>query len=123
MEQWKRRRQQQITIFILLAVFGVAKSTSCDDAPIAMSRLDRELTAYVDKIFSVDNVTVMPGVGIERVQDNVESDRSEFSRNCTPTHAVEDYFYEKWNDFSERHVVSLNLPQTARFLQSMYQKL
>ncbi|XP_017771204.1 PREDICTED: uncharacterized protein LOC108558720 isoform X2 [Nicrophorus vespilloides] len=112
MEQWKRRKGQAVALLLLVAM--VSQVESCGSVE-GLSGVDKQLAKYVDGIFSADSVDVMPGVGIERVRNGTEEENCSEAKSLA---SVEDYFYNKWNDFSKNHVVSVNIPETARFLKS-----
>jgi len=117
MEQWKRKRSPSLDI-ILLIVF--LYGGNCCKIEENFSGLDKELVRYVDDIFSVDNVTVIPGIGIERRNKDVEDvhrNDTDLKKCDTPRKSMqfEDYFYDKWNDYTDSHIVKVNLTSTARF--------
>lgn len=76
---------------------------------------------YLDETFSVDRYKIIPGVQIEPARRKNESETERKDTSCESarrSRGLEDYFHEKLKDYYETHLVSVNLPETARFFFS-----
>lgn len=77
---------------------------------------------YLDETFAVDRYKIIPGVQIEPAggKNESETDRKDDSSCESPkrSRGLEDYFHEKLKSYYETHLVSVNLPETARFFFS-----
>lgn len=113
MEEWKR-----LILAFVMTLCAASISLACDATvqQIAhLSNLDKELVRYVDSIFSTDNLTVIPGIKIEKVTKNATIPEECNSVARKDGIEVTDYFYNKLNDYGDNHVVKVNLSNTARF--------
>lgn len=81
---------------------------------ITDTEIDKELKNYVDEVFSAENVEVMPGLQLTKL-DNVSANDNKYDNNAT-TRSLEDYFHERLDSFAKSRLVSVNVQQTARFL-------
>ena len=121
MGPWGNRKSVKVRyLFMLFHIVGTCATTAGRED---VTSLDRQIVNYVDEIFNVDRYHVIPGVGIE-TKDNSslplwqEGERR--AANSTDVSSLEDYFYKKWDQYTENHVVAVNLSETSRFLKSMY---
>lgn len=73
---------------------------------------------YLDNAFAVDKYRIIPGVQIEPTRRNNETETRDKGNSCErarKSRGLEDYFYDKFRKYYETHLVSVNLPETARF--------
>lgn len=73
---------------------------------------------YLDNAFAVDKYKIIPGVQIEPARRQNESEKSIKDSSCERarrSRGLEDYFYDKFRKYYETHLVSVKLPETARF--------
>lgn len=79
-----------------------------------LSRVERELRRYVDDVMGVDRFNVLPGVRIERLVplENATRDDRESGRRIE---GFEEYFEDRLERYADTHLVSVNVPETARF--------
>lgn len=81
------------------------------DVFIEENMLDKRLKNYVDRILSVDEYDIVPGVQIEPIHQNY----SETAASTRTLFSLPDYVQQKVDHYLKTHTVSVNLPQTARF--------
>lgn len=118
MGPWKRRKSAYIKYSILVTLGFIIQYTTATEHSKNISTLDQELIEYVDKIFSVDKYKILPGVEVERKGNDTikNSTRSCCGAGRSLSEDVEEHFYKKFQEFTNNHVVSLKVPETARFL-------
>lgn len=118
MGQWKRRKSEYIKYSILVTLGFIIQYTTATEHSKNISTLDQELIEYVDKIFTVDKYKILPGVEVERKENDTlkNSTQSRCERGRSLSESVEDHFYRKFQEFTNNHVLSLKVPETARFL-------
>lgn len=119
---WKHRRSgcpELSLVYIVWIVTGV-QGDSCRNRNVSevhFQGVDKQLKEYVDGILSADSYDVVPGVRIERsaiVAKNVTKEEEA----CGDGRAIEgigEYFQDKLKKYYDTHLVSVNLPETARF--------
>lgn len=112
--KWKSNADFSKLIFLLLIVSRLAYSEQSSQNVITGSLIDNDLKQYVDELFSVDNVPVVPGINLKKIENN--TDNIIVSRNKVSARSVDDYFQNRLDDFARTHSVSVNLGETARFL-------
>ncbi|XP_022918600.1 uncharacterized protein [Onthophagus taurus] len=94
-----------------------------------ISFVDRELFKYVDEIFDEDRYKIFPGLEIENNTVSKPTDRCLFNKNkntINETHCeesrsmgtLEDYFYKKLYQYTQNHVVAVNVSETSRFFKA-----
>lgn len=74
---------------------------------------------YLDAAFAVDRYRIIPGVQIEPSGENRTAGES--GGGCEKGRSdlgLEGYFKEKLRRYYDTHMVSVNLPETARFFFS-----
>lgn len=86
----------------------------CSAEETKLNRVERELRRYVDDVLGVDRLNVLPGVRIERSVpvENATRDGREGGRNIE---GFEEYFKDRLKRYTDTHLVSVNVPETARF--------
>ncbi|KRT84298.1 hypothetical protein AMK59_2386 [Oryctes borbonicus] len=117
---WKYRKIHYmipvVTIFLMFSdVLPRCASESTDKME---SYVDKQLINYVDEIFSVDKLNIMPGFSIESKEN--ASRQEDYKRKCEDARNLQDvtaYFYEKWDQYIENHVLAVNMSETSRFLR------
>lgn len=101
-------------VYLLILPVALAKCSGCSDGKLA--RVERELRKYVDDLVVTDKFSVLPGVRIERSvpTENATTyeDASEVSRSGK---SFDEYIQNKLTQFYDTHLVSVNVPETARF--------
>lgn len=125
MGPWGNRKSVKVRYLFMLFHFVGTCATTVGREDV--TSLDRQIVNYVDEIFNVDKYHVIPGVGIETKDhssgppwEERERERERKFANSTDVSSVEDYFYKKWDQYTENHVVAVNLSETSRFLKSTY---
>jgi hypothetical protein len=83
-------------------------------------KIEGELLNYVDETLSRDNYVIFDGVKIEPVESMMKSDVN-FTKNGSPRsgrklpESFDRIVIEKFSKYAKNHVMSVNLPATARF--------
>ncbi|KAK9880012.1 hypothetical protein WA026_008525 [Henosepilachna vigintioctopunctata] len=79
--------------------------------------MQNELKKYVDKVLSIDEYNIIPGVSIKK-RSNVTKSQDKGSETTCNTQrsrrSILDYIGEKLDRYTDTHVLSVNMPQTAR---------
>lgn len=114
---WKHRRSGCVALLFCLFYFPHISLSCPEIRDERLSRVDRELMDYLDDTFAVDKYRIIPGVHIEPTQNRNESetDRKDSCESARKSKGLEDYFYDRFKEYYETHLVSVNLPETARF--------
>lgn len=115
---WKHRRSGCVALLFCLFYLPNLSSSCPEIRNEKVSRVDKELMDYLDDTFAVDKYRIIPGVQIEPARKmnhseiNISDNSCEIARR---SRGLEDYFYDKLKNYYETHLVSVNLPETARF--------
>lgn len=112
----------------ILIILWCASRIKCDNAihddnrgqaGAAAAELDNELKAYVDQVLSLDEYNVVPGIAVERAVNASLNNATECcERTARKLASVEDYARERLGAYAQSHVLSVNIPATARFFFS-----
>lgn len=122
-KKWKHRGSELVIVKLILILYcaSIAKSCGTDQEVRDESVLDRELKNYVDRVFSVEEFHIVPGIEIERavnqtfIEDASDNNRKDCGRSYE---TVQEYVGKKLNSYARSHVLSVNLQETARFFSS-----
>ncbi|XP_056635179.1 uncharacterized protein LOC130444160 [Diorhabda sublineata] len=98
----------------------LVNSCEIDKSKNRVIALDKELKNYVDKVFSVRELNIVPGVKIEEINDVPENNRT-LTTSCDTGRSLESletYVHRKIEQFSTNHLLSVNLSETARFFSA-----
>lgn len=77
---------------------------------------DKELKSYVDRILSVDEYNIVPGVQIEPLNNTSNNTNCCINNaNTRNLFSLSEYVQKKFDHYLKTHIVSVNLPKTARF--------
>ncbi|XP_057652259.1 uncharacterized protein LOC130891487 [Diorhabda carinulata] len=109
-----------IKLFVILYCSLLVNSCEIDKSKNRVIALDEELKNYVDKVFSVRELNIVPGVKIEEINDVPENNRT-FTTSCDTGRSLESleaYVHRKIEQFSTNHLLSVNLSETARFFSA-----
>lgn len=110
-------------LFLMICVIGCITSIrTCTPGPdrpndLQDSSLQRNLKSYIDKVFSIDDYFIMPGVSIEKVSNTSEKIDKTADDSCGTqrnSRSIQDYLEEKLDQYTKTHVLSVKMPQTAR---------
>lgn len=118
---WKHRRSgcPELSIVYIIWIITSVQGESCRNvSDDQFTGVDRQLKEYIDQILSTDTYNVVPGLRIERSLSVVQNATKEEEANCGESRAIEgigNYFQEKLKQYYDTHLVSVNLPETARF--------
>lgn len=116
---WKHRRSGCVALLFCLFYLPHLSEACPEMQKERLSRVDKELMDYLDNTFAVDKYRIIPGVQIEPARRSNETEnKEEKNSSCERgrrNRGLEDYFYEKFRKYYENHLVSVNLPETARF--------
>lgn len=112
--KWRNQIHVSKLIFILVCISKSTISLETNQDVIVETKMDHELKKYVDRVFSAENVEVVPGVKITK-RDNATESAERCDTNGT-SRSVEEYFHDKLNSFARTHLVSINVKETGRFL-------
>lgn len=117
---WKHRRSgcsKLSLVCVIWLVIGVRGDSCVNVSDANFTGVDRQLKIYVDRILATDSYSVVPGVRIERSASLAEN-VTKGEEGCEEARMVDgigDYFQEKLKKYYDTHLVSVNLPETARF--------
>lgn len=114
MGQWRRRKSEFIKYSILVTLVCIIQYTTASEHSKNITTLDQKLIEYVDEIFSIDKYRILPGIELEPKQNVTNLDSHRKGRSMGNN--LQEHFYEKMENFLSSHVISLHLPETARFL-------
>lgn len=103
---WQYRTSDMLRVLYVLILVTTLKA--CE------SEIDKELKKYVDSVLSVDKYSILPGIGIERVANSTQNATCVSSRSLG---GIEDYIKKRIDDYTKTHVLSVDIPTTARFFQ------
>lgn len=81
--------------------------------------LERELKLYVDETLSKDNYQIVQGVTIEprtKTNNSVIEEKCKGEGRSIVT-SFDDYMWKKFQNYARTHVVSVKIPETARFFK------
>ncbi|CAH1154276.1 unnamed protein product [Phaedon cochleariae] len=118
-KQWFQARSHFLKITLLLFSCTIILATSTTEQEVQDdSILNRELKDYVDKVFSVDQFSIVPGVRIERALNGSAADKGQPRDTARSGDSVEEYFVRKIGRYVDGHVILVNVDETARFLSS-----
>ncbi|CAG9860658.1 unnamed protein product [Phyllotreta striolata] len=120
-DPWTGLRRIHLTKFFL--IFCCVRLVNTCELPSPSKDdgyLDAELKQYVDSVFSVNELSIVPGVRLEEIQQQGKTNGTFDARcqNGRSLESVEEYVDRKIDQFAEGHALSVNLPETARFLFS-----
>lgn len=118
---WKHRRSGCVALLFCLFHLLPLSSSCPESHNEKISRVDKELMDYLDETFAVDKYKIIPGVHIEPARRKNESATDRNDKSCESarkSRGLEDYFHDKLKQYYETHLVSVNLPETARFFFS-----
>lgn len=113
--KWKYR---ELVIVKLISILYFASIARCCQEVRDESVLDRELKNYVDRVFSVEEFHIVPGIEIERSVNRTADDSDRDAKGCRQgrsSETVEEYAIDKLNRYAKTHTLSVNLQETARF--------
>ncbi|KAG5875190.1 hypothetical protein JTB14_006849 [Gonioctena quinquepunctata] len=119
-KKWTHTRNKSFTFLILIISVSAVQSCETDQEVRDESVLDRELKNYVDRVFSVEEFSIVPGIRIEGV-GNSSGTNVNVTNGCESGRgaaSVSDYVEEKLDRFTETHTLTVNFDETARFLSS-----
>lgn len=116
MGQWRRRKSEFIKYSILVTLICILQYTQATEHSKNLTTLDEKLIKYVDEIFSLDNYKILPGLELEKKEINGTNETFRGYNEYETDNVVQEYFYKRMDNFINSHVLSLNVPQTARFL-------
>lgn len=120
MGQWRRRKSVFIKYSVLVTLVCILQYTKASEHSKNITTLDQELIQYVDEIFNIDKYRILPGIEVERKENlpkkNVTYNSNNNNEKRSMTNDLQDYVYKRMDNYLKTHVVSLNLPETARFL-------
>ncbi|GJQ85492.1 hypothetical protein Trydic_g23082 [Trypoxylus dichotomus] len=105
-------------VMVSLVFSDLVPRCAAESAEKVESYVDKKLINYVDEVFSVDKLNIMPGFRIESKKNT--SRQEDHKRKCENARNLQDvtaYFYEKWDQYIENHVLSVNISETSRFLR------
>ncbi|XP_063919319.1 uncharacterized protein LOC135134547 isoform X2 [Zophobas morio] len=113
---WRHRTGDMlIKVLYMLCLVSTSFASKLD----CESDLDKELKRFVDGVLSVDEYSIIPGVVIERAA-NVTSKHVDDDGMCVSSRSfttIENYVKRKLQEYTDSHVLSVNIPATARFFQ------
>jgi hypothetical protein len=115
---WSRSRRGHVVIevlYVVLCLVSDLRGSKLD----CESDLDKELKRYVDRVLSVDEYSIIPGVGIERAA-NASRTLVDDDRICDKARSygsIESYVQRRLEEYTKTHVLAVNIPATARFFQ------
>ncbi|XP_045474144.1 uncharacterized protein LOC123680343 isoform X1 [Harmonia axyridis] len=104
-----------LTICVMCCFTHIRTCTPGGD--LQESTLQRDLKSYIDKVFSIDDYDIMPGVSIEKVSNNTERLDKNEDVSCETKRtrrSLQDYLEERLDQYTKTHVLSVRMPQTAR---------
>lgn len=118
MGQWRRRKSEFIKYSVLVTLVCIIQYTTASEHSKNITTLDQELIEYVDEIFSLDKYRILPGIEVEKKTNlpNTNIILSNNNEKRSMNNDIREYFYKRMDEFINSHVISLNIPQTARFL-------
>lgn len=102
---------------LLLLLTFLSRCILADSIASQPNLQEAELRNYVDELFSGDKVEIMPGLTIEPTGNLSKPSAACVGNDCAD---VSDYFYKKWNQYIEEHVLAVNVSETSRFLSRKY---
>ncbi|XP_049823531.1 uncharacterized protein LOC109606352 [Aethina tumida] len=109
--------RKKSVIFNLLILIAASSASECDNAR-STGVLDEQLKKYVDGVLSVDNYDIVPGVYIERSRNLTVENGSLGDVGCgRGAFDIQNYVYRKLDQYSQTHVLAVNIPATARFFK------
>ncbi|XP_072391618.1 uncharacterized protein Osi24 isoform X1 [Diabrotica undecimpunctata] len=117
---WTPRNVQLTKLLLILHLSLLVTSCKVELNNSEEDDLDQELKNYVDSVFSVSEISIVPGVKIEEIKHVPEENRT-FTESCDngrSLQTVQEYVDKKIEQFSARHLLSISLPETARFFSS-----
>ncbi|CAG9838278.1 unnamed protein product [Diabrotica balteata] len=117
---WTPRNVQLTKLLLILYLSLLVTSCKVELNNSEEDDLDQELKNYVDSVFSVSEISIVPGVKIEEIKHVPEENRT-FTESCDngrSLQTVQEYVDKKIEQFSARHLLSISLPETARFFSS-----
>lgn len=119
---WKHRRGGCIALLFYLICLTHLSSSCPQNENQKLNHVDRELMEYLDETFAIDRYKIIPGVQIEPVRgknkSEIERKDDNSCESARRSRGLEDYFHEKLKSYYKTHLVSVNLPETARFFFS-----
>lgn len=113
-------KSELVLIKLILISLCVKIARTCNSQVRDESVLDRELKNYVDRVLKAENVSILPGVGLEKIENITKAPESD-ADNCVSGRAgltLEDYVKKRFNQYAESHVLSVDLRETSRFFSS-----
>ncbi|XP_028132598.1 uncharacterized protein LOC114328052 isoform X3 [Diabrotica virgifera virgifera] len=117
---WTRRNVQLAKLLLILHFSLLVTSCKVELNNSEEDDLDQELKNYVDSVFSVSEISIVPGVKIEEIKHVPEENRT-FTESCDNARSLQtlqEYVDKKIEQFSAKHLLSISLPETARFFSS-----
>lgn len=111
--KWRNKVYSKLILVILLFSSFTLNSAQTNQDVIAETEVDNELKNYVNRVFSTDNVEIVPGIKITKI-DNATKNVEDCDHNNTES--VEEYVRDKLDGFARTHSVSIDMKETARFL-------
>ncbi|CAH1111133.1 unnamed protein product [Psylliodes chrysocephalus] len=120
-EPWTQIRKISLATFtIVLCLSLLVNSCEIDQKISDDSDLETELKNYVDNVFSVNDLSIVPGIKIEavRARDGVNRTFMDGCQSGRSLEGLQEYVDRKIDQFTNRHTLSVNVPETARFLFS-----
>ncbi|ENN79214.1 uncharacterized protein LOC109535244 [Dendroctonus ponderosae] len=118
---YRNNSKSELVLIKLILISLCAKiARTCNNQVRDESVLDRELKNYVDRVLRAEDVSIIPGVGLERIENITKASESD-GNNCVSGRAeltLEDYVKKRFNQYAESHVLSVDLRETARFFSS-----
>lgn len=116
----KMTNRKKSVIFNLFILIAASSASECDNAR-STGVLDEQLKKYVDGVLSVDNYDIVPGVYIERSRNLTVENGSLGDVGCgRGAFDIQNYVYRKLDQYSQTHVLAVNIPATARFFKGTH---
>ncbi|XP_044271469.1 uncharacterized protein LOC123015662 [Tribolium madens] len=114
---WRYRTGDMLKVlYVLCLVLSTLRASKLN---CGSDEIDRELKQYVDSVLNIDKYSILPGIGIERVAN--ASKNGENEETCVSSRSfgsIQEYVKKKMDEYSKTHVLSVDIPATARFFQS-----
>ncbi|XP_044754757.1 uncharacterized protein LOC123313800 isoform X1 [Coccinella septempunctata] len=114
-EIFKPIRGVLLMICVTCCFTSIRTCTSGPQHDLQESSLHRDLKGYIDKVFSIDDYYIMPGVSIEKASNDTDTEKVDVScETQRKGRSLQDYLEERLDQYTKTHVLSVRMPQTAR---------
>lgn len=110
-----------VSCLLLASTYGCKPNPQLDVNELKrFTNVDRELKNFIDQTLSADNFQIVQGISIERLvnlNNSADGEEKCAESGRSVVSSIDDYLWNKVENFARTHVVTVSVPETARFFK------